>query len=361
MAEIIADSSEVAQCTNSEVKSISTEDGKKEDSLAIKEVVDKNATLLSKAEEFYNDDKLLDAGRILRQSDQSKFESKHETILQKATKAEELVKKLKSPLDDDDNEWVIHGVSKGEYPTLTAHRLDKGSGGRGLVLTARCETPVDKSLLSPFISVLNETELYETWLPSWSVPKFRVTKCKKLSQRGRCSQIIIVTFDVPWPISSREVVLLADGFDDIDKNGDIGIRLRSLNTGDENDSVPPPEDPSTVRIDLDGGFLICKCPGDHPALLQDKEKKGSSADDKILITFAASMNPKMKLLPQSFLNFMVKVAFGLVWSMLLKVAQDVQNGKREDHKKKITEKRVLYDWLESRLKAMLLFVQKNSM
>ena len=363
MAEVTADSSAVPQCTDSaELQSV-TKEGSQEDVLVTKgEAIDENATLLSKAEQLYDDDKLLEAGRILRQIDQSKFESKHETILQKATKGEELVKKLKSTLDGDDNEWVIHGVSKGEFPTLTAHRLDEVSDGKGVKLTARCETPVDKSLLSPFLSVLNETELYETWLPSWNVPRFKVTKCKKLSQRGRCSQVLIVTFSIPWPMASREVVLLADGIDDIDKNGDIAIRLRSLNTGDEDNLVPPSEDKSTVRVDIDGGFLICKCPNDHPALLQDQKKKGSSSnDDKILITFAASMDPKMKLLPQSFLNFLVKVAFAFCWSILLKIARDVQNGKREDHKKKIAEKReVLYDWVESRLKEMLSFGQAMS-
>lgn len=192
------------------------------------------------------------------------------------------------------------------------------------------------------------------------MPRFKVKKCQKICQRGRCSQVIIITFDVPWPIASREIVLLGDGFDDIDSNGHIGIRLHSLNTGndieDGNDTlVPPPDNKNTVRIDVDGGFLFRQCPKDHPALLAN-ENEEEGKEDKLLVTFAASMNPKMKLLPQSFLNFLVKVAFGICWSVLLKIARDVSNGKRQDHKNKIEEKRSsLYDWLETRVKAMFLF------
>ena len=326
---------------------------------------EKNKQQLSKVEQLYDDDKLLEAGRILKELNPSTLTTKHKTILQKAKKGEELIEELTSDLHNKENPWIIHGVSKGEFPTLSAHRLEKchgddnnknnndgNNGNHHVELKARCETPIDKSLLSPLISVLNETELYETWLPSWNVPKFRIKKCQKLSQRGRCSQVIIITFDVPWPIATREVVLLADGIDDINHNGDIAIRLHSVDTGDEDGLVPPPEDKSIVRMDIDGGFIFRQCPKDHPALV------AGDADEKILVTFAASVNPKMKLLPQSFLNFLVKTAFKIGWIIMLKVARDVRDGKREDHKNKIKEKRgILYDWVDERLREMMLFGQ----
>jgi hypothetical protein len=315
--------------------------------------------LLAKAEELYEDEKLFEASRILKTIDPSQLNEKHNTIIVNSKRGERTVKDLKCSVDGDNNGWVMHGVSKGEFPTLTAHKLEKG-GGKDMKLKARCETPIDRSMLSPIISVLNETELYQTWLPSWTVPKFRVKKCEKLSQRGRCSQIIILTFEVPWPIANREVVLCADGFEDIDENGDIAIIIQSLDTGDEDGLVPPPDSNSTVRIDVDGGFLFRKCPEDHPALLND-EKDGSE-DSKVLVTFAASMNPKMKLLPQSFLNFLVKVAFGFAWNILLKIARDVRDGKREDHQKAIAEKREsLYDWVEVKLKQLLAFGQTDTL
>ena len=137
---------------------------------------------LEKAVRLYEDDKLLEAGRILKAiDDESILEKKHKIILKKAKLGEALVKDLKSADlkqakhnqdgddmngdGDGDEGWVIHGVSKeGGFPTLTAHKLEKsGKNSKSVELKARVETPIDHSMLSPFISVLNETELYETW------------------------------------------------------------------------------------------------------------------------------------------------------------------------------------------------------
>ena len=50
----------------------------------------------------------------------------------------------------------------------------------------------------------------------------------KLHQHGRCSQVVLVTMDLPWPFSSREAVLDACGVDDIDAAGDICVLVESL-------------------------------------------------------------------------------------------------------------------------------------
>ncbi len=205
-----------------------------------KEEEEAESDLVEKAVRLYEDDKLLEAGRILASVASCRLEKKHNYILKKAKLGEALVEELKSTDltegketdestdESTDGKWVIHGVSKGAFPTLTAHKLVKNTTNENakasLELKARVETPIDNSMLSPFISVLNETELYETWLPSWNTPKFQIRRCDKLSQTGRCSQVIIVTIDLPWPMASREIVLLADAFDDIDENGDIAIR-----------------------------------------------------------------------------------------------------------------------------------------
>ena len=96
----------------------------------------------------------------------------------------------------------------------------------------RLESPIDKSMLVPFLSVLNESELYSTWLPNWTVPRLRISRSNKLTQHGRCSQVVLVTVDLPWPFSAREVVLDASGVDDIDYTGDIAVLVRTLEPGD---------------------------------------------------------------------------------------------------------------------------------
>jgi hypothetical protein len=140
------------------------------------------------------------------------------------------------------------------------------------------------------ISVLNESELYATWLPNWTVPRFRVRRSVKLSQSGRCSQVVLVTCDLPWPFSPRECVLDACGVDDIDHSGDIAVLVRSLDGLDDDDDddereenddddaaakaskrktkkraegefeAPPPDDKSVVRIGFHGGFLFRALP-----------------------------------------------------------------------------------------------------
>ena len=42
------------------------------------------------------------------------------------------------------------------------------------------------------------------------------------------SQVVLVTVDLPWPFSAREVVLDACGVDDIDATGDICVLVRAL-------------------------------------------------------------------------------------------------------------------------------------
>ena len=100
-------------------------------------------------------------------------------------------------------------------------------------------------MLVPLLSVLNESELYSTWLPNWTVPRLRISRSNKLSQHGRCSQLVLVTVDLPWPFSAREVVLDASGVDDIDYTGDIAVLVRTLEPGD------------TSTVGRSGGVCMC--------------------------------------------------------------------------------------------------------
>jgi hypothetical protein len=182
--------------------------------------------------------------------------------------------------------------------------------------------------------------------------------------------------DLPWPMAAREVVLSAAAFDSIEDDGHIGIQLKTIHVddiGDNNndDLVPKVDDnnndanANAVRVDLDGGFLFEKCPRDHPAMkefLRNKEVDDEDVDeddndekeDCILVTFSAIMDPHMKLLPQSFLNFLIKTALGTAWRMLLRIAQDVKDGKRPDHARAMEQKRQeLYDYVRERVDVML--------
>jgi len=322
--------------------------------------------LLTLAESLYQEDKLSQVAKILHSLSPELLNEKHSAMLKRAQEAEDLVQDLKYRPDNKDSStscssfsgednrenWIDQGVSRGKFPTRILYRLEQQqiSGDAGKVkLRARCETPIPRDLLEPLLSVLNETELYETWLPSFNVPKFKIQKCKKLKQSGRVSQILLVCMDLPWPMAAREVVLSAAAFDAIEDDGHIGIKLKTIGT--EDDEVVPEADPNTVRVDVDGGFLFEACPMDHPALEFMEHTKWV---DCILVTFSAVMDPHMKLLPQSFLNFLVKTALGTAWRMLLSIAQDVKDGKRPDHASAIERKRnEVYDYVRERVEVML--------
>ena len=193
-----------------------------------------------------------------------------------------------SSLDDDADAaeygpWLVQGEHMGRRDVSVYYRTDKKTGSK---LNARVESPIEAEMLVPFLSVLNESELYASWLPNWSVPRFRVRRSEKLAQRGRVSQVVLVTVDLPWPFSAREVVLDACGVDDIDATGDICVLVRALGEDADGDAgenapishlekegtdasttfvVPSVDEADTVRIGFEGGFLFRALPNDWDA------------------------------------------------------------------------------------------------
>lgn len=223
-----------------------------------------------------------------------------------------------------------------------------------------------------------------TWLPNWTVPKLQVVKSEKLRQTGRCSQVVNVETEVPWPLSARQVILKAVACDNIDSypeedieksndtteclgrdGGRIIIRLQSLDC--ENNMMEgltiPPVAKGTVRMRVQGGFTIEKCPADHPltkcSLQYDASNANSdtsipSSKDLVLVTFSFCVDPQLSIIPKAFINFFLRTAMGQMWNMFLNVAEAVKEGKRPEHSKAIEKKQdLLYNWIEERTRVML--------
>ena len=196
---------------------------------------------------------------------------------------------------DEYGPWLVQGEHMGKRDVSVYYRTDKKTGSK---LNARVESPIVAEMLVPFLSVLNESELYASWLPNWSVPRFRVRRSEKLAQRGRVSQVVLVTVDLPWPFSAREVVLDACGVDDIDATGDICVLVRALGEDADGDAgenaprkthlekegtdasttfvVPSVDEADTVRIGFEGGFLFRALPNDWDA---HKKKSAKAQTD----------------------------------------------------------------------------------
>lgn len=304
--------------------------------------------LLEKVKLHYDDERLLDAARLLRQiEDKSLLTEFHNKLLTNASVVEEAVADL---LSEPDEHWIKQGETSGTYPTSIYYKLEDGAR-----MHCRLETPLPSSLLVPLLSVLNESELYRTWIPSWTYPvQMGVRESKQLLNDTRGHQIIQVHCDVPWPMYPREALFDVIAVDDIENSGTIIAKMQSLTEESQDillsdDFVVPPPDPSMDRMEFDGAVLFRPCPKDHPNFANASEK---FTEDLVLLQFLVFFDAHM-MVPQSVINFVTRTAIGMVWNMLLRVAEQVRDGTRIEHKEVIEQKAEFYKWMEDRCRCML--------
>jgi hypothetical protein len=311
------------------------------------------------------DERLLDALRALKATPSPRGHD----VMSAGEDAERWMARLKSPLDG----WTrqrsmtksVSGVmlsafARGASSSTTARRAPetriyyKCDDER--TLSVRVETVIARDLLVPLLSVLNESELYSEWLPRWTTPtRLGVRSSEKVAQVGRCSQLVVITCDAPWPLETRQVVLDARAFDDMETNGDIGVLLRTRDCEDDDRVPPKPTDEDVTRIDVEGAFLFRRVPDGWDRV--DGEEACDIASDDILTTFGFTVDPKLEYIPTWLLNFIVRTVIGTLWGAFIRVAEEVREGKRPIHAEVIAQKRAaLYDWIEERAEQM--FVDK---
>ncbi len=311
-----------------------------------------DAELVQKAEYLQKAEQLLAAARALRQVRNPKqfLTEQHLKLLKIADLLEDAVDDFLAP---PGSEWKKQGESHGAYDTSIYYKIE--SGGR---LTCRIETPIPKDMLVPILSVLNESSLYSTWIPSWTRPiRLGVRDSRQILNDRKGHQVIQMKCDVPWPMSSREVLMDVTAVDDIEENGCILAKMQTLEGLGENDSLllpqgfeVPPLEKGSERVDFDGSILFRACPTDHPLYASSRQKLSG---DLILLQYTLYFDGKMAAVPHSMINFITRVVIGMIWSMLLKVAEEVKSGERKDHVEIIRQKADFYSWLEGRCQLML--------
>ena len=316
---------------------------------------------LETATTLANDHKLLLSARLLQGIADEHLQTVHRDIIREAELFNNLIRDNAATLDG----WTKQGERTGRHNFTIHYKMnDKPPLGRDL--SVRIESVVHSDLLVPIISVLNESELYSSFLPNWTVPKLRVSKSEKLQQRGRCSQIVNIETEVPWPLAMRQVIIKAVAIDDLDRqdgdvsSGRIVIRLQSLDTDTNNKEgyEVPPTIRGAVRVKVKGGFIIENVATDHPLVshaLQDyrKSKKDTSKEDLVSVTLNFCVDPQLSSVPKPFIDFFVRQAIGRMWNMFLDVAEGVKSGRQKAHCEAISKKRDLYDWVEERTRTML--------
>lgn len=315
---------------------------------------------LETATTLANDHKLLLSARLLQGIADEHLQTIHRDIIREAELFNNLIRDNAATLDG----WTKQGERGRHNFTIHYKMNDKPPLGRDL--SVRIESVVHSDLLVPIISVLNESELYSSFLPNWTVPKLRVSKSEKLQQRGRCSQIVNIETEVPWPLAMRQVIIKAVAIDDLDRqdgdvsSGRIVIRLQSLDTDTNNKEgyEVPPTIRGAVRVKVKGGFIIEKVATDHPLVSHAlqyyrKSKKDTSKEDLVSVTLSFCVDLQLSSVPKPFIDFFVRQAIGRMWNMFLDVAEGVKSGRQKAHCEAISKKRDLYDWVEERTRTML--------
>lgn len=319
---------------------------------------------LEKASRCAQDEQYLLGANYLDGIDPNRFQSAHRHCLGEASLFKQLLGQVAHQRAEEDG-WTKQGdYSQGSHNFTVFYRVDAATDR----ISCRIETACHADMLVPIISVLNESELYSTWIPDWKVPKLHVQKTQKLFQAGRATQIIDIETEVQWPLATRQLILKAVACDNIDgyskgdaspsaqgkDGGRIMIRLESLDSDCKEVPIPPARK-GVCRMRCNGGIVIEKANAKEAMDGEGDDRKEAAErdDDLITITLVFSIDPQLRVVPQSFLNFFFRVAIGSVWCMFLSVADEVKAEERPAHLRAIGEKGDLYDWIKERTRAML--------
>ena len=307
--------------------------------------------LIAQAHEHMDNERHLEAARTLRKvEDKSLLEEKHQRLL---AFAEEMEQMMKTELDDSipavDAGWKKHSEAHSKHDAEIYYKVDAANN-----LTFRMEVVIEESLLIPLLAVMNESDLYETWMPSWKHPRLGISRSEKLHEMGRGNQIIVVTIAMPPPFATRECVQHAIAIDDIDASSAILIRAKNVE-GDQcllgSEINVAEAEKGVVRIDFECDMMIRFCPDDHPILSKSK-KEYPHGEKKLLLTIKNFVNAKVKYAPLSVINFFSKQVIKKLLGNFLQVGEDVKSGKLSRHTDAIKENAELYQWVEARVSAM---------
>jgi len=139
---------------------------------------------LEKSLVLQKDEKTLLAAHLLEGIDEMHLQPGHREILREAAILKSLLKDNSTSLDENnEGGWIRQGKHTGRHNFSIDYKLT------GQELSCRLETIIHSDFLVPILSVLNESELYAAWLPSYNVPRVKVLRSEKLHQIGRCYKL----------------------------------------------------------------------------------------------------------------------------------------------------------------------------
>lgn len=317
--------------------------------------IDDFSAISEEASNLFSNDRVLDAARMLRSSNNTdQFNAEHHEILNVAQKFEIMMEET----DNSDGSWksIAKSYNTCGFMSDLDYRLSIQNDTHTKV-EVKIVTVIPKDLLVPLLALLNETDLYQKWIPE-------VSKSEKIQQTGRVSQLLRLLINLPWPLPKLEFLYRGLGCDDVETSKNIMIKLDTLKEGDVVNGYevpPPPDEGSKVhRFDINGGFLFEPCTEDYmKRAIEGKfiKKEGGTANssnninisDYLCLSLYFQMESSRFRLPESILKLMFKVSISASTSRFFRAAKDIKNKKKKEHCKRIQEKREeIYDWMDER-------------
>ena len=307
-----------------------------------------DAELMRQAELAFAEQRHFKSASYLRAvSEQRLLTAEHQRILEMAVQAEQVKKELLQP-NPETKGWTKQGENHGNHDICVYYKVLAHKA-----IISRVEIPIEMNLLVPLLAVLNESSLYHTWMPSWKHPKLGISDSTCLREIARGHQIMRIVMDLPFPFANREIIQHAFAVDSVDEDFSVVMKIVTLGEG-VTEGVTIGKTPKHFRrVDMDAGILIRPCPQDHPSVRSSSSPDDNNKNEPLfLFTLMQQMDFHIAGVPMAFINFFTRTALGQQWAEMLRVAEDVRDGKRPAHQKLIAEKAELYGWVQHRFEKL---------
>jgi hypothetical protein len=185
------------------------------------------------------------------------------------------------------------------------------------VYSMKMSGEVDAPMLN-VVSIFYEIDLYPVWCPY-------MTYGKKVKEDSKYTFLCQYEYDLPWPISKRDMFANGRGIDMIETDRSILVTIKSVKEEVSSNST-------VVRMQVDHAGILIK----------------AISDKKTLITIVTNVDPKLSYVPYFLFNYLLKNSGYYILSYIRKTcAKMLENG--QEHKKRIEENHEIYQDIQTRL------------
>lgn len=290
---------------------------------------------------YLSEERLLDAARELAKVDKEDLTKEEAKVIEKAENFEASINVARKGPDPS---WTSLGaIKKNGRSFSTSYSINWAP----LKADFGLEMYIERSLVLPLLAVLNEVDLFRSWLPKWNTPKFEVVRSETLHRSGLSHQVC--TGRIVAPLATVEAYAQLEGMDDTAANKDFFIVLRHLEVGDFDGLVPPLVN-GINRVMFNAVIRFSKCPKDKEKEAKALRGKRLKMDEDFvqlnLLADYGNKNTMLKggLIVRKLANFVMKIVIGMMMNKLISLAEEVREQKRPEYVKAMAAKPVTYEW-----------------